>query len=224
MAVDTWLRGAVAELLEVLGRTTDGMVAIDPDMRVVGWNRAATDLLGYRAEEVLGRPCYEILGWHDRHGNAVCEASCPACARSSRDELIETREVMGRTKSGRSLWLSVSTVVPPARYRQACQMVHFVREGGLPPELERVIAERVGMAPAGTARGGRDGGQAALGRLTEREREILSLLAEGMDTREIAERLTLSRATVRNHVQHILNKLEVHSRLEAVALALRNLP
>ncbi len=222
MAVATRLRGPVAELLEVLARTTDGMVAIDPDMRVVGWNRAATELLGYEPEEVMGRPCYEILGWHDRHGNAVCEASCPACVRSSRDELIETREVMGRTKSGRSLWLSVSTVVPPARYRRDCQMVHFVREGGLPPQLERLIAERVGAAPAGAEPSRDDGASAVLARLTEREREVLRLLADGLDTREIAGRLTLSRATVRNHVQHILNKLEVHSRLEAVALALRH--
>jgi PAS domain S-box-containing protein len=218
------LDAEVAELLEVLGRTADGMIAIDPEMRVVGWNRAATDLLGYEAEEVLGRPCYEILGWHDRHGNAVCEASCPACARSSRDELIETREVMGRTKAGTALWLSVSTVVPPARYRRGCQMVHFVREGSLPPMIEELFAERLG-APRITLGGpaGDGGAAASLSRLTERELEVLRLLAEGLDTREIAARLTLSRATVRNHVQHILNKLKVHSRLEAVALALRHL-
>lgn len=222
VALAEGLGAEVAGLLEVLARTTDGMVAIDPRLRVVGWNEAATDLLGYRAEEVLGRPCYEILGWHDRHGNAVCAASCPACARSSRDELIETREVMGRTRSGAALWLSVSTVVPPARYRRECQMVHFVREGALPPRLEELIAERLGAGPsAGEPRAG-DGPPAGLARLTEREREVLRLLAEGLDTRQIAERLTLSRATVRNHVQHILSKLKVHSRLEAVALSLRH--
>ncbi len=213
------LGAEVAALLEVLARTTDGMIAIDPEMRVVGWNQAATDLLGYRPEEVLGRPCYEILGWHDRHGNAVCEASCPACARGSRDELIETREVMGRTRGGGALWLSVSTVVPPARYRRRCQLVHFVREGSLPPRLEELIAERLSGGPPRAPAG--DGPPPGFALLTEREREVLDLLAEGLGTREIAARLTLSRATVRNHVQHILAKLGVHSRLEAVALALR---
>ena len=56
---------------------------------------------------------------------------------------------------------------------------------------------------------------------TPREGEMLELLAAGLDGPGIAERLFVSPATVRNHIQHILAKLEVHSRVEAVALALR---
>ncbi len=56
-------------------------------------------------------------------------------------------------------------------------------------------------------------------RLTNRELEVLELLADGASGRAIAERLFLSSNTVRNHVQSILNKLGVHSRLEAVAIA-----
>ena len=56
--------------------------------------------------------------------------------------------------------------------------------------------------------------------LTEREREVLALLAHGLSTRAIARSLSISSATVRNHVQSILNKLQVHSRLEAVTYAL----
>jgi DNA-binding CsgD family transcriptional regulator len=59
-------------------------------------------------------------------------------------------------------------------------------------------------------------------RLTERELEILQLLAEGLSGRAIAARLYLSPHTVRNHVQRIIQKLNVHSRLEAVALAVRH--
>jgi DNA-binding NarL/FixJ family response regulator len=55
--------------------------------------------------------------------------------------------------------------------------------------------------------------------LTEREREVLSLLAHGSSTTAIAETLSISSATVRNHIQKILHKLNVHSRLEAVAFA-----
>jgi two-component system nitrate/nitrite response regulator NarL len=58
--------------------------------------------------------------------------------------------------------------------------------------------------------------------LTEREREVLSLLARGATGREIAEALTVSLNTVRSHVQKILMKLQVHSRLEAVAFALQH--
>lgn len=218
VTVATGLGSEVSELLAILARTTDGMVAIDPAMRIIGWNEAATDLLGYEPEDAMGLPCYQILGWHDRHGNIVCDADCPSCSLSSRDQLIETREVMGRTGSGRALWLSVSTVVPPPRLRGECQMVHFIREGALPPRLEEALVERI--AGAGVHRDGDRPG--VLEPLTLREREVLGLLAEGMHTREIAARLVLSPTTVRNHIQHVLTKLGVHSRLEAVALALRN--
>ncbi len=57
--------------------------------------------------------------------------------------------------------------------------------------------------------------------LTPREMEILGLLAQGLGTEDIASELCISRVTVRNHVQNILAKLGVHSRIEAVALALR---
>jgi DNA-binding NarL/FixJ family response regulator len=55
--------------------------------------------------------------------------------------------------------------------------------------------------------------------LSRREREILALLAEGLDNEAIAEHLVISTHTARTHVQNILRKLEVHSRLEAAALA-----
>jgi DNA-binding NarL/FixJ family response regulator len=58
--------------------------------------------------------------------------------------------------------------------------------------------------------------------LTPREREVLVLLADGLDQRQIAARLVVSTRTVGTHVQHILSKLEVHSRVHAVALALRH--
>ncbi len=66
--------------------------------------------------------------------------------------------------------------------------------------------------------------RAKLGRLTPREREILTLMSAGHRSDSIAERLVLSRPTVRTHVQNILSKLEVHSQLEAVALAARMPP
>jgi len=58
--------------------------------------------------------------------------------------------------------------------------------------------------------------------LTPREREILTLLTSGHSTRDIANLLSISLNTVRNHIQHILQKLQVHTRLEAVAIAIKH--
>jgi DNA-binding NarL/FixJ family response regulator len=58
--------------------------------------------------------------------------------------------------------------------------------------------------------------------LTDREREILGLLAKGQRNEDIAARLFISPQTVQTHVRNLLQKLGVHSKLEAVALAVRN--
>jgi len=58
--------------------------------------------------------------------------------------------------------------------------------------------------------------------LTEREREVLGLMIEGLNNTQIAGRLTVSPSTIKSHVSNILSKLGVASRTEAVTLALRN--
>jgi NarL family two-component system response regulator LiaR len=58
--------------------------------------------------------------------------------------------------------------------------------------------------------------------LTEREREVLTLMIEGLNNTQIAGRLTVSPSTIKSHVSNILAKLGVASRTEAVSLALRN--
>jgi DNA-binding NarL/FixJ family response regulator len=64
---------------------------------------------------------------------------------------------------------------------------------------------------------GRDGAEL----LTQREREILQLLADGMSNADVAARLYISQETVKSHVRHILAKLEADTRTQAVAIALR---
>jgi DNA-binding NarL/FixJ family response regulator len=51
--------------------------------------------------------------------------------------------------------------------------------------------------------------------------EVMGLVAAGLQNKEVAQKLGISPATVRNHVHNILEKLEVHSKLEAVSLAFR---
>jgi DNA-binding NarL/FixJ family response regulator len=68
----------------------------------------------------------------------------------------------------------------------------------------------------------RDEALRRMSRLTRREREVLALLTDGADNEAIAERLFISPETARTHVQNLLGKLEVHSRLEAAAFVVSN--
>lgn len=77
--------------------------------------------------------------------------------------------------------------------------------------LFRRLAERVGTASAASA-------------LTPREREILTLIDQGLSNKEIARRLYIELPTVKNHVHHILAKLHVHRRGEAAARVAGRLP
>lgn len=89
-------------------------------------------------------------------------------------------------------------------------------ETRIPP---RMIGELVERLVHGTERTNRD--RDKLDRLTRQESVVLELLAKGASNQAIAEALTISPKTARTHVQNIFKKLEVHSRLEAVALATR---
>jgi DNA-binding NarL/FixJ family response regulator len=62
----------------------------------------------------------------------------------------------------------------------------------------------------------------AIEKLTARERELLGALAEGLESREIAERLNITVETERTHMVNILHKLDVHSRLQALVFAARH--
>jgi two-component system OmpR family response regulator len=79
-----------------------------------------------------------------------------------------------------------------------------------PDELIARVRREVGLF---------NGGPASGADLTERERDVLKLLSEGLGEKRIAERLFISPKTVATHIQHILPKLGVHSRAEAVAFA-----
>lgn len=99
---------------------------------------------------------------------------------------------------------------------QLVDAVHVVDRGDalLAPSITRLLIDEVTRRPAldrATVPG--------LDELTERERDVLALVARGMSNAEIAERLFLGEATVKTHVGRILSKLGVRDRVQAVVLA-----
>ena len=98
------------------------------------------------------------------------------------------------------------SVIQPNLARRLLKHFHVPEEGAPPP-------------PARLPPGNRE--EPPMRPLTEREIEILRLIAKGLSNNEAAQVLTLSRATVRTHLEHIYEKLEVTNRVEAVTEGLR---
>jgi DNA-binding NarL/FixJ family response regulator len=99
---------------------------------------------------------------------------------------------------------------------QLVAAVRLVGDGDalLAPSITRRLVERFARPAAPAPRP-----PPALASLTAREREVLVLMARGLSNSELAERLTLSEATVKTHVARVLGKLDLRDRVQAVVLA-----
>lgn len=104
--------------------------------------------------------------------------------------------------------------VPPAELLSAIRIVAG-GEAIVAPRITRRLLDRFAGQLVPTV--GRPGGRLAL--LTEREREVLLLVAQAMSNAEIGQRLHLAETTVKTHVGRILTKLEIRDRVQAVVLA-----
>lgn len=216
----TLIGGRQADRLDLdrlLSTAADGVCAIDGRGRIILWNRAAEKILGYVAREVVGRPCCEVFVGRDSAGNRLCYQGCHVMTLVQRGEPIQHFDMATRTKAGRPVWLDISILVVPGDRPDLATTVHFFRDVTASREIETLVRERLAgaSAPAGPETSSADA-------LTRRELEVLRLVAGGANTRAVAERLHVSPATVRNHVQNIFGKLGVHSRLEAAAYATRH--
>ncbi|MFJ4870056.1 response regulator transcription factor [Streptomyces sp. NPDC088757] len=94
-------------------------------------------------------------------------------------------------------------------------------EGELPPDLVSRLLNQVGRLRRATAAGATAGGTAPLFGMAPREVDVLRLLAEGLDTRQISEKLAYSERTVKNILHALMTRLQLTNRAHAVAYALR---
>ncbi len=210
--------------LDIVASTADAAFGTDEEGRVVIWNKAAERLLGYDATRVLGKSCHAILCGKDVFGNRYCDEHCSLVQMVRRHEAVHHFEADVRRASGEPLRAAFSIVVVPGPRPSQFTLVHILQPATRGREADELIRRILTGSPAPdppAIAGASPPREKAPASLTAREIEVLRLMADGKSTRKIADALFISTITVRNHIQHILQKLEAHSKVEAVSLAFR---
>jgi len=195
------------DLAELVIRAADGAFASMADGRIVLWNSAAERMLGWSAQEMLGRCWASLLAAEEGEAGRSGRPVRRATGGAGSDGPVRHCEWKIRTKSGDCLWLDITILGAPSSNGGRQLTIHLLRDLGATQALPEIVNARpVSSMPS------RNGSA-----LSPRESEVLALMSRGGSTSAMAERLRVSRATIRNHIQNIFTKLDVHSRLEAVA-------
>ena len=217
----------MSRLHEALQGAADGAFIVDENLRIHFWNGAAEEDLGFNSGEVIDQLCYKILQGHDEGGNLICRACCQVAKYALEDKPVNHYDIRTRTKLGDRRWLNMTVFTYKMRKQGDSKLiVHMFRDITQNKDEARFFRRVLEVARRyqdNPGEGKADGGTMLPSQvLTPREREVLMLLARGHGTRDIAELFSISPNTVRNHIQHILQKLQVHSRLEAVTYAIKH--
>jgi PAS domain S-box-containing protein len=201
-----------AGLLEQFTHTGNGVMGVDVHHRIILWNPAAEELLGYAAQEVLGKPCYNVMMACGGDCELACSEHCSQFKQARQLQWSSEQMLEGKTKAGKKIRLHVISFCLLSSKQKLSALIHvFWRANGtLRPSDSR------DFLPLGALQ------EPPLASLSSQQLTILRCMTAGMDTKSTAALLFISPTTVRNHVQHILRKLGVHSRLEAVELAHRH--
>ncbi|HEY6057022.1 MAG TPA: response regulator transcription factor [Candidatus Limnocylindrales bacterium] len=190
------------------------MLAREPDISVVGVAGSVADakrLARERLDVVLMD--YRLPDGTGAEATRAIKARWPAARVVMLTALNDDETVLESIQAGADGYLTkdraVEDVVSAVRAANAGETL-------LPRSVIVGIAQRVAAARE------RGAERRQIEPLTPRELEVLRALTEGLSTPEICERLYIAPNTLRTHVQNIMGKLRVHSKLEAVAFALRH--
>lgn len=178
--------------------SAEALFAVDADQRIVAWNAEAMNVFGYDVATALGAHCYELVGASDRLGHKFCREDCPVIQAATKGKAPPTLRLQARTSDGERVAVDVSTIVLYSDDRVG-PVIHLCRPATAAGSATRKKPRQV--------------------RLTVREQQVLDCLCRGETTEAMSATLGISETTVRNHVQHLLDKMAVHSRAEVVALA-----
>jgi DNA-binding CsgD family transcriptional regulator len=212
--------------MTALENVTDGVLIVDGQQKVVFANPAARQILNSRLGGATSVACYHLLQSRSRTRRRVCVENCAVLMRSRKGEAISPQEVEIATREGDAKHVSMSIFYYRDRRDESLYIVHFFRQiksmdGGRSMAID--IAEDLNNE--GNLNLITSQGKEALRRfadLTPRQREVLWHLLHGEGTEGIAEILSISINTTRNHIQQVLQRLDVHSRTEAVAYVMQH--
>ena len=193
------------KVVDALALSSDPMFAINQRHKIVFWNKALERLLGWTYDDVVGRTCASVLAGSDDFGNRYCSDACPIISIATRGDCVRQFRLCTTTKTHAKLAIDISVLKFVLRTANQVLLVHVVRPSAAP-----VLEVAPPQARSTDTR---------LHNLTKRELEILMLMTGGQSTRDIANHLGIAPLTARNHIQNMFEKLEVHSKSEAVSFA-----
>jgi PAS domain S-box-containing protein len=211
------------EALDKIARSGEAVFAIDSADKIILWNKKCEELLGRTARSVLGKKCYDVIGGRDASGNVYCYRNCPVAFQSREKPKEPVKRFPLSVEVGKSgrRWFEVSLFAIPSFHPALSTVVHVVRpENKKPSGLERRL--EADAAPAAEPLWPMTTKEGQPVDLTTREKEILRCLSQGLSTGAIAKKFFISPVTVRNHIQNLLHKLDVHTKLAAVVFAYRH--
>ena len=123
--------------LQWFANTGSGVWAVDASQRVVFWNRAAEELLGFTPDQALGRLCYQLLTGQNTQGQPFCQAECHRIQRARQHDPVQGFEMLVRGQDGELSRIGVSIVAIPvgAQDNTPAALVHIFRPIGKAPAM-----------------------------------------------------------------------------------------
>ncbi|MDQ3274468.1 MAG: response regulator transcription factor [Actinomycetota bacterium] len=209
------IRVIVVDDQELFRRGLTMLLAVEDDIEVVG---EASDGVAATELAVGSVPDVVLLDVRMPKGSGIDACSSIKSAVPSTKILMltvsdEEADLYEAVKNGASGYL-----LKDASIDEVAQAVRVVADGQslISPSMASKLLEEFKQISSPGRRN-----DLMVPRLTDRELEVLRLVARGQNNRDIAKKLFISENTVKNHVRNILDKLQLHSRMEAVMYALR---
>lgn len=210
-----------AELFSLLEGTGDPAFATDNQQLICAWNRAAGRILGCTPSQVLGKRCDLIFQGQSALGINVCSEECSVMKCALRGQEISGFEMKVKTRSRGSIWVMASVLVFRDDRTSRHLVAHILHDINRSKQRETLNSRLIRLAQQIAAVPEIEESLPPAPSLSEKERTVLRLIAEGKSPGGAATDLGIADGTLRNYLSNINEKLGTHNRLEAIFQAKR---